>query len=443
MTWTYEQSDQLLFNYQKRILEDPARYILLEKSRRIGGTFIFAFKTILECIQNDWNGWFSSNDYTNGLEFIRYVKEWAGVINAVLGTEYIDLSLATTEKVELPNGKRITTLSSSPAALRGKDGIIILDEVASRDDQQELMTAAQGCLIQKGKLYLLSTHNGPSTVFFNIANAAPANGWSKHKVTLMDALDDGYAVRFAKHYAHLGTKEAINEAFVKEIKQITLNDAQYRQEYLCEPLSLQSLVRPEDYDAVALWDVDDQLDANHVYNPLHIGIDVGRTHDKTVVWIAEEWENVKATNEWDRYDYKTVCVRTIHNMTIPEQWEIIAPILSHPSVSTMSIDQGTVGRSLADLVQEHYPFAKLLTFTAPLKAKMAERINGFVQYKRLSMPKNRSEIREDILAMRRQVSKTGNVIYDGSTKDSHCDHFWAAAMALESAMTASTVKMVG
>jgi len=73
---------------------------------------------------------------------------------------------------------------------------------------------------------------------------------------------------------------------------------------------------------------------------------------------------------------------------------------------------------------------------------MAERVNGYVQYKRVSMPNNRPEIREDILAMRRQVGKTGNVIYDGNTAHSHCDAFWSCAMALEAANRQAGVTMV-
>jgi len=434
--------DSLLFAYQKRIMEDDSRYVILTKSRRIGGTFIFALKTIVECLQNGYNGWFSSNDHTNGLEYIRYVKQWSSLINTFLGYEYIRLDGSTTEKVELPNGTRITALSSSPSALRGKDGVIILDEMAARTDQEEVMTAAQGCIIQRGKLYLLSSHNGPTTVFYNIATAEH-NGWSKHVVTLLDALEDGYAERFAKHLRHLPDKRAINSAFVDEIKKITLSDEQYRQEYLCEPLSLQSLISAGEYDELSLWDVPEALDPDHDYSPLYIGIDVGRTRDFTVIWVLERYLNPEATNDHDRYDYKTVCVKWLRAMDIPSQFQHIKQVVQHKDVANVLIDMGSVGRPLSDALVDAYPNIVVpYSFTAQRKAALCERVKGYVQYKRVSLPLT-PIIREDILSMRRQSSKSGNLSYDGHTRETHCDFFIALSMALEAAVTSGETYIVG
>src|SRR5205085_7728050 len=125
--------------------------------------------------------------------------KYCDVNNAILGVAWNDPKLYTTESVTLPNGSRISGLSSNPRALRGKDGLIILDEVALHESQEELFRAAQGCVIQKGKLWLLSTHNGPATLFYLKAREAE-NGtpdWSHYRVTLIDAVREGYARKFS------------------------------------------------------------------------------------------------------------------------------------------------------------------------------------------------------------------------------------------------------
>jgi hypothetical protein len=69
----------------------------------------------------------------------------------------------------------------------------------------------------------------------------------------------------------------------------------------------------------------------------------------------EEYINPNAASEWEKYDYKTVCVKWIKNMPIPAQYEIIKPILCHPDVTGIEIDIGTIGRTLSDLVTADLP----------------------------------------------------------------------------------------
>lgn len=426
-----ERKTERLFEWQHKLIDDitegPNKYGVFEKSRRVGGTFSFGIAAVEYCLKTGHNCWFSSSDEKNAREFLLYVRSYCEVYNAVLGFKWIDIEAATTETMLLPNGNRISGLSSNPRALRGKDGLIILDEVALHEQQEDLLRAAQGCVIQRGKLWLLSTHNGPATLFYQLAREAEAGkkDWSHHCVTLVDAVAQGYARKFAPGKT--------DEEFIESVRRSCLSEEAFGQEFMCKPLSLAALIAAEQYDALALWDVPEQLDPSVSYRPLYVGIDVGRTHDLTVLWAVEQYENTAAISEYERHDFKTVCVRAIRNADFPTQAQMLRPILAHSKVTRVLIDQGSVGRALADAFASEFPDrVEEYSFTQPRKAQLAERLGGYVQAKRVSLPKT-EQVRTDFLAMQRSASSSGNLIYEGKTRDTHCDYFWAAAMALEAA----------
>lgn len=438
-----------LFPYQIKWIQDRSKYAICEKSRRIGLTWSEAIAAVIYSLSTGENCWFSSSDETNSKEYIRYVIECCEVINAALGIEYINLKTATTEVVYLPNGSRICAISSAPKALRGKDGRITLDEFALHEQQEELYRAAQGCVIQRGCLRIISTHNGPATLFYRLVNDSPSNGFSLHRVTLEDACNEGYAIKFASHLRPVySDPKELNQAFLAEVRAGCVSEDAYKQEFCCEPLSLQSLITPNEYDALTFdetkpeWSIKDTLDPNRKYGNLYVGIDVGRTVDYTVAWVLEELVNPKAKGQWDRYDYRTVAIHPIKNKPINIQYEQIKPLLSHKSISGITIDQGTVGRTLADLIKDDFPFVNLISFSNPKKAELAERLKGFVQYQRISLPKDQL-IRSDLLSLRRMVSEGGTITYGGSSGETHCDFAWACAMAIDSAVRVGGVILVG
>ncbi len=394
-----------LFGYQKTLIIDVVsganKYGIYEKSRRIGGSWTFAIAAIEYCLATDQNCWFSSSDERNGREFILYVKAYAEVYNAVLGCEWIDLKLSTAESVMLPNGSRISALSSNPKALRGKDGLIVLDEVALHEDQENLFRAAQGCVVQRGK-----------------------PNWSHYRTTLEDAVREGYAKKFAP--------QQTDTDFIASVKSSCLNSDAYDQEYGCKPLSLKSLLSDVEYDAVALEVVPEEL-ANRDYADLYFGLDVGRTNDQTDLWIVEQLENAKAVNEHERYDYRTVCHKAIRNMDFPGQAALLRPLIAHPSIRRGFIDEGAVGRALADaFCDEFADRCEAYSFTSARKGVLAERLKGFVQAKRVSVPLDK-DVKEQFLAMQRSASAAGTLTYDGRTRTSHCDAFWSASLALAAA----------
>ena len=442
-------TDKPLFPWQQLFIQEvvygDSKYSVLEKSRRIGGTWTCAIAAVMYCLEHNQNCWFSSSDEQNAREFIAYVKEACEVMNAILGEEAIDINRANTETVYLPNGKKISGLSSSPRALRGKDGLIFWDEAALHEQQEAFYRAAQGCVIQRGKLVILSTHNGPATLFNRLAREAQSGkvDWKWFRVTLEDAVKEGYAWRFTRRKNDTRLPEQVAKDFIASVRAGCLNDDHYGQEFQCKPLGVGSLISEEIYKALSLWDAPDSLLPDEIlpdgtikrrYKDLFAGIDVGRTHDLTVIWVVERHENHKALNQYDQYDYKTVCVRSIRNSPFPVQYAELSPIVAHPQMRGVLIDRGAVGRSIADAFCDAFsdrcdPF----DFIPSRQGVLAERVKGYMEYKRLSVPNNIPQAMQDFLCVRRESSPSGTIRYVGETATTHADHFWAAGMALEAA----------
>ena len=431
------QQSGVLFPYQINWIGDDSKLAVWEKGKRTGGTFAEALSSILYSIRYNENVWFSSTDALNGKLFIQSCVEWAEIINIILGCDWIDTRHAQRESLTLPNGKRITSLSSNPKVLRGKEGRIILDEFAFHQDQEELFRAAQSAINRRPyhQLRVISTHNGPATEFANLLTKPE---WSKHRTTLQDACDAGYALRFATDYHHLGSPELIAAAYIDYVRRTCLSLDHFNQEYMCSPMSARSLISIETYNRLVLqgpeFAVLRTLDSNRRYRPLFVGIDVGLTNDYTVVWVTEQLENKEATIPCEMYDYRTVCVLPIHNTNIPTQYEMMRPIIYHPDVQAIAIDIGTIGHTLFDMMDSANKIVLPISFHNNMKAELAERVNGFTQRDRISLPDD-PEIRTDILSMQRIPTKNG-CRYDGKTKTTHCDYFWAAALSLHAAASA-------
>src|SRR5690606_18327471 len=67
--------------------------------------------------------------------------------------------------------------------------------------------------------------------------------------------------------------------------------------------------------------------------------------------------------------------------------------------------------------------------TRDRKEAVLENLAGWIEQGRLELP-DREDIREDFLAMRREVTDAGTIKYDGGTSFSHCDYLMAAALGL-------------
>jgi phage FluMu gp28-like protein len=134
-------------------------------------------------------------------EFIDYVGEWAKLLSVAVSEmqEEIFKNPDHPEKdilafrIMFASGFKVLALPSVPRALRGMQGLVIIDEAAFHDDLDGVMKAAFALLIWGGRVIILSTHNGDANPFNVLVQDIRAGRLPYHleRTTLDDAISDG------------------------------------------------------------------------------------------------------------------------------------------------------------------------------------------------------------------------------------------------------------
>jgi phage FluMu gp28-like protein len=197
----------VLLPMQQSWVGDPADVAVWEKSRRIGASWCTASVAVLTAgATADAGGMDAlyigySEDMTR--EFIDDCAMWARSFNRAAGAMQELLFEDTTDdgdvrqikafRIDFDSGFKVLALSSRPRSIRGKQGLVIIDEAAFHDDLPGLLKAAMAMLIWGGRVRILSSHNGEDNPFNLLVKDIRAGKlpYSLHRTTFDDALNDG------------------------------------------------------------------------------------------------------------------------------------------------------------------------------------------------------------------------------------------------------------
>lgn len=240
---TCQAPSGVLLPFQRRWLEDPARVKIFEKSRRIGASWATAAHAVLEAASGAQDVWYVSYNEDSAKEFVRDAIKWCAWLNVAakdLGTVILpvdgegQLVGIRAFGIEFPSGKRITALTSSARNLRGKQGLVIIDEAAFHDDLSGVLKAAFALLMWGGSVWVMSTHNGIDNAFADLCEEVQdgKRPYSLHRVTIQDALDEGLYVRICEVLGQPWSLEA-QETWLKDLER-EYGDG-VREELYCEP----------------------------------------------------------------------------------------------------------------------------------------------------------------------------------------------------------------
>ncbi|MBN8428264.1 MAG: hypothetical protein J0L65_12435 [Xanthomonadales bacterium] len=191
----------VLLGYQQRWVADQSPLKLAEKSRRIGLTWGEAADDVLIASGSDGsNVFYISATQDMALEYIEACAMWARAFDLAAGQieEGIFLDDGDKEiklyKIDFPkSGKRIVALSSRPANLRGKQGVVVIDEAAFHGQLDELLKAALALLIWGGRVRVISTHDGDMNPFAELVNEIRSGKrlGSVHRIDFQQAVAEG------------------------------------------------------------------------------------------------------------------------------------------------------------------------------------------------------------------------------------------------------------
>lgn len=193
--------------YQAAWCADSSQLKIAEKSRRVGLTWAEASDDVLIAARDRREG--GQNVYYIGynmdmaIEFIEACAMWARVFDRAAGEVEEGEEIFRDEKdaeqriktytIKFPSGFRIVALSSRPANLRGKQGVVVVDEAAFHNDLGELIKAAIALLMWGGMVRIISTHDGEDNPFNELINEVRAGkrSGSVHRITFQEAVEQG------------------------------------------------------------------------------------------------------------------------------------------------------------------------------------------------------------------------------------------------------------
>lgn len=423
--------------FQNQWIKDDSRLKLMEKSRQIGLSWSTAYaadeRTAAQGARNDQ--WVSSRDDLQARLFIEDCKMWASIMNLAakdLGEIVLDpKDRISAYVIEFASGKRIHSMSSNPDAQAGKRGGRILDEFALHPDPRKLWSIAYPGITWGGAMEVISTHRGSYNFFNQLVREAREKGNPKkislHRVTLQDALDQGFLFKLQQMLPADDERQAMNEAaYFDFIRKGCADEESFQQEYMCNPADDDAkfleyaLIDACQYSVGMDW-------KRRSGGRLFCGIDIGRKHDLTVIWIFEQIGDVLYTRH----------VEALRNMRKSAQEAIIWPWIE--LCDRTCIDATGLGIGWADDAQDKFGEHRVeaVTFTAQVKEAMAYAVRGDMEDRAMRIPYDPA-ITADLRKVQKVVTAAGNVRFVAeSSEDGHADHFWALALAKHAAASPS------
>jgi phage FluMu gp28-like protein len=194
----------VLLGYQKRWIGIRAPLKVGEKSRRIGLTWAEAADNVLTAAAAKSAGgqtvYYLGYNQDMTVEYIQACAMWSRAFNYAAGEieegiwpdEDPDKHIKT-YTITYPGGNRIVALTSRPSNLRGRQGVVVIDEAAFHADLAQLLKAAMALLIWGGEVHVISTHDGTDNPFNELIEEIRA-GKRKGELfrcTFKEAVEDG------------------------------------------------------------------------------------------------------------------------------------------------------------------------------------------------------------------------------------------------------------
>ncbi|MGE6741730.1 terminase large subunit domain-containing protein [Allorhizobium pseudoryzae] len=419
--------------YQSRWITDNSRLKLMEKGRQIGLSWSTAYATVSRTalVSARHDQWVSSRDDIQARLFLEDCKLWSGNLELAardMGEIALDEEgKHTAYTLRFANGKRINSMSSNPDAQAGKRGGRVLDEFALHPDPRKLWSIAYPGITWGGSMEVISTHRGSHNFFNQLVREYRENGNPKkislHRVTLEDALNDGFLFKLQQSLPDDDERQDMTEAeYFDWVRKGCADEESFLQEYMCQPADDDAAFL--EYDLIASCEYPENANWRLTEGrQLYAGLDIGRKKDLTVLWVVEKLGDVLYTRH----------VEALRNMSKPDQEKILWPWLEK-CVRTC-IDATGLGIGWADDAQEKFgqTSVEAVTFSAKTKEALAYPVRSKMEDRGLRIPYDK-QIRADLRSVTKQVTSTGNIRFTAErTADGHADHFWALALAIEAA----------
>ena len=414
--------------YQRRFIEDPSQLKILEKSRRIGGSFAVSysvFRKLLKLKNHDVT--VVTRDQATGVEFVRDVHRFARAWNLKNPSKAIPESCMnkTGFSVPHPQGEsRLLMVSSNPDAAAGRGGSLVLDEMALHRDPELLLTVAMPVITAGGDVTILSTHRSKSSAFNRLIEETKAGklNFSLHKTTIYDAIDQGFVETVVNPTRQKnGFSPLTRDDFIRFIKDdVCLGDPnRFEQEYLAIPSEAQYNLLSYDLISMAVDDI--LVEPEECF----LGWDIATSE-------AGDFSSISIISRDKDNMVHLVHQEQMRGEDLHVQRERIISLVKRYKVRKLALDSTGIGTDSAQILTRKYgeKMCEGVHFTLQSKNEMASRILSCFQMHKIKIP-NDPPLHKDLNSVEKIYSKSGNVTYQAPRIDgSHGDMFWSLALAL-------------
>jgi phage FluMu gp28-like protein len=419
------------WDFQRELIIDPARMILVDWARGNGKSFCIAGKIVLDSFDNEAIGkpsdWLIvSATREQAKEALEKCQDFARAVYAIAehleiieeeGTTPDGKERYTRFLLRLGNRTKVMAISASPKAVRGYTSNIWWDEAAFFDDDQEMYESLKHCTRGKLKMLISSTPWGGSDRRFyellhdeTIINGQPL--WSKHICDIYQAVAGGRPYDIEMERA-----SSKPDKWAREMELQWIDDS-------TSWFSSSLLDKSEDDRA----SVDG---SGYRGGNCYLGNDIGLRGDKWVAWVLEDQSGEMVTVEVATLD-------RLAQEDFDEHDLVIARLFKKYRIVRMCIDQTGMGERSTQKYQKLYGNSRVegVVFNANNKGAIAVLTKELMEERRLLLPKNQSAIRADLRTLKKTVSASGNVRFAAErTAEGHGDYYSALSLAANAAIT--------
>lgn len=390
----------VLLPYQARTVSlldsvSETAVLVVEKSRRIGLTWALAAYAVLRAARRKSAGGMDAMyiSYSQEMtrEFVDACAMWARAFNEAAG-EIEDTIFADRDetgdksiqafRIRFASGFEILALSSAPRSLRGKQGVVIVDEAAFVDNVEELLKAALAFLMWGGQVVVCSTHDGADNPFNSLVQDVLSGKmpYAHLKIDLDQALRDGLYQRIClvrgldwspaaeadwrqeivAYYGDGADEELFciprrgSGAYISGAAvEACMTDAHHVARLTC-PEGFE--LRPIDERKAYVQSFLDNEVAPHLkrFDPERLsafGEDFGRTSDLTVLSAGQERKDMSLV---------VPLVVELKNMPIEQQFQVVCFIIDGlPRFMAGRFDATGNGLGMAERAQEKYGYDRI------------------------------------------------------------------------------------
>lgn len=426
----------LLLGYQQRPIDKlfgGTALLLIEKSRRIGLTWGIASYLVLRAASQrsagGQNGWYMGYDKDMTLEFIEVCAMWAkafGILGGEVGEdilEYDDESGKSQSiqvfRIKFASGFKITALPSVPRALRGKQGIAVIDEAAFHKSVDEVLKSAMAFLIWGGQVIVISTHDGIANPFARLLDEV-RGGTRRGEVmtiTFADALADGLYERVAMVARTKGMTLPDKATWEAEIRASYGDDAAEELDCIAKT-GAGALISIEDIIACE----HDDCGKPELYQGgiSFIGRDVARRRDGQIQYLMELVGDV----QWQRDTYEEFGKSFAHQDAFFDR------MFETRHVVAAGVDQGGMGEPVVEAaITKHGSRVRGYLLVGPTRLAIAMSLKRRFEERRIRIRRDPAT-RLDIMAIKKMGSEeAGTVRIVNDAAEVHADRFWAYGLA--------------